>query len=293
LPLCESALHRKDWEREIERRREIVPDGRLSRIPASFRTITFALLIAFAIPAVAEEPAQAKAAFQSYVTALETRFDAQNKSSDGYLWIDQNPQRREAVRKGEIQVEQVHAPQIDGGTIEDWIGGAFLPNATLDQVLKVDQDYANYTKYYAPELVQVRLIAHQGNHFQVFYRLKKHKVVTVVLDAVHDIDFLPLSPDRYSLRSRSASVREVRNAGQPDEEVLPQGQGLGFLWAMNSYWRVEQRDGGVYVECEVVTLARSIPFGMGALLRPTIESFASDSLENTLNEKRRAVLGSH
>lgn len=258
----------------------------------NFRAIVCAALIASAISAFSEEPAQAKAAFQNYITALEARFDAQNKSSEGYLWIDQNPQRREAVRKGEVQVEHVHAPQIDGGTIEDWIGGAFLPNATLDQVLKVDQDYGDYTKYYAPEIVQVRVLAHQGHHFQVFYRLKKHKVVTVVLETVHDIDFLPLGQDRYSLLSRSASVREVRNAGQQDEEVLPQGEGLGFLWAMNSYWRVEQRDGGVYVECEVATLARSIPFGMGALLRPTIESFASESLENTLKEKRRAVLDS-
>jgi hypothetical protein len=254
--------------------------------------MTLAVLIASVVPALSEEPKQAKTAFESYIAALETRFDTQNASREGYLWIDQDPQRREAVHKEEIQVQQVHPPQVDGGTIEDWIGGAFLPNATLDQVLKADQDYANYTKYYAPEIVQVRLLSHQDNHFQVFYRLKKHQVVTVVLDTVHDIDFLPLSNDRYSVRSRSASVREVRNAGEPGEEVLAEGEGLGFLWAMNSYWRVEQRDGGVYIECEVVTLARSIPLVMGALLKPTIESFASESLENTLKEKRRAVLGS-
>ena len=264
----------------------------MRRIPANLKKTAFALLLASAVPALSEEPPQAKAAFQTYIAALETRFDAQNASKEGYLWIDQDPQRREAVRKGEIQVQQIHAPQVDGGTIEDWIGGAFLPNVTLDQVLKVDQDYANYAKYYAPEIVQARVILHQGNHFQVFYRLKKHKVVTVVLDTIHDIDFLPLTNDRYSVRSSSASVREVRNAGDIGEEVQPEGEGLGFLWAINSYWRVEQRDGGVYIECEVVTLARSIPFGMGALLKPTIESFASESLENTLKAKQRAVLGS-
>ena len=253
--------------------------------------IATVLLIASA-PAFSEEPSQAKTAFQNYITAVEKRVDAQNASRDGYLWIDQNPRRRESVRKGEIQVEQVHAPQIDGGTIEDWIGGAFLPNATLEQVRKVDQDYSEYTRYYAPEIVQSRLLSHEGNLFRVFYRMKKHKVVTVVLDTIHDIEFLPQNNDRYGVRSRSESVREVRNAGEPDEHVLLEGEGFGFLWAMNSYWRVEQRDGGVFIECEVVTLARSIPFGMGAMLRPTIESFASDSLENTLKEKRRAVLDS-
>jgi hypothetical protein len=261
-------------------------------IPFRKKTLLFVTLITGITLAHAEEPEKARTAFQNYITSIENRFDVQNTSREGYLWIDQDPQRRQTVHKGEIAVQQIHAPQVDGGTIEDWIGGAFLPKATLDQVLKVDQDYTNYTRYYAPEIVQARLVSRQGNHFQVFYRLKKHEVVTVVLDTVHNIDFLPLSSNRYSVRSRSASVREVRNPGQANEEVLREGEGFGFLWAMNSYWRVQQRDGGVYIECEVVTLARSIPFGMGSLLRPTIESFASESLENTLKAKRRAVLGS-
>ena len=235
----------------------------------------------------AEEPASAKTAFQTYVAALEARFDQQNTSAENFISIDQ-----QAARQGQIPIHQIKAPQVDGGTIEDWIGGAFLPGATLDQVLKIDQDYPHYATYYAPEIVESRLISHQGNHFQVFYRLKKHKVVTVVLDTVHNIDFFPLANDRYAVRSRSVSVREVQNSGEPDEKVLPEGEGLGFLWTMNSYWRVQQSDGGVYIQCEVVTLARSIPFGLGVMLRPTIESFASDSLANTLKEKQNAVLAS-
>jgi hypothetical protein len=249
-----------------------------------------ALLIPCCVIAHAEESQSAKTGFQEYITALETRFDRQNASKENFLWLDQNAQRLEAARKGEVPVLQVKTPQVDGGTIEDWIGGTFLPGVTLEQVLRVDQDYAHYAAYYAPDIVEARLLSHQDNHFQVFYRLKKHKIVTVVLDTGHNIDFLPISKDRYAVRSRSTSVREVRNAGEPDEEVLPEGEGLGFLWAMNSYWHVEQRDGGVYIECEVVTLARSIPFGLGALVRSTIESFASESLTNTLKEKQRAVL---
>ena len=261
----------------------------------TIRTIIFTLTLFLAASAItyAEEPQSVKAAYQGYIAALETRLDAQNTSSGGFLWLDQNSQRRDAVRKGEIPVQQVDTPQIPGGTIEHWIGGAFLPSATIGQVLKADQDYANYATYYAPEIVQARLISRNGNHYQVFYRLKKHKIVTVVLDTIHDIDFVPLSTDRYAVRSRSESVREVRNAGESDEKVLPEGEGLGFLWAMNSYWRVQQRRGGVYIECEVVTLARAIPFGMGALVKSTIQSFASESLANTLKEKQRAVLSSH
>ena len=254
---------------------------------------SLALLFFCATISRAEEPQSAKNAFQSYIAALETHLDVQNKANDGFLWIDQDAQRRDAVRKGDIQVERIDTPQVPGGTLEHWIGGAFIPNTTLNQVLKIDQDYAHFATYYAPEIVQSRLISHTGNHFQVFYRLKKHKFVTVVLDTIHNIDFVTLGSDRYFVRSRSVHVREVKNAGESDEKILPDGEGLGFLWAMNSYWRVEQRDGGVYVECEVVTLARSIPFGMGTLVRSTIQSFASESLANTLKAKRQAVLASH
>lgn len=255
-------------------------------------TWTLALLIPYCATAHAEEPQSAKVAFQSYIASLESRLDQQNISQENFLWLDQNAQRLAAAHRGDIPIQQVKAPHVDGATIEDWIGGTFLPGVTLEQVLKVDQDYAHYAAYYTPEIVQARLISHQGNHFQVFYRLKKHKIVTVVLDTVHNIDFMPISKDRYVVRSRSTSVREVRDAGGPNEQVLPEGEGLGFLWAMNSYWRVEQRDGGIYIECEVVTLARSIPFGLGTLIRSTIESFASESLTNTLKEKQRAVLAS-
>jgi hypothetical protein len=238
----------------------------------------------------AEESQSAKLAFQNYITTLEARLNAQNSSGNSFLWIDQNDQRRAAARNGEIPVQHVDTPPVSGGTLEHWIGGAFIPNATLEQVLKIDQDYPHYTSYYAPEIVQSRVLAHDGDHFQVFYRLKKHKIVTVVLDTTHSIDFVHLGDNRYFVRSHSEQIHEVKNPGEPDEKVLPEGDGLGFLWSMNSYWRVEQRNGGVYIECEVVTLARSIPLGMGALLRPTIESFASDSLINTLKEKRQAVL---
>jgi len=254
-----------------------------------------ALIIAIACichMARAEEPQSAKTAFQNYITSVEKRVEAQNTSSENFLWLDQDSQRRESAHNSQILIQQIDAPKIDGGTVEDWIGGAFIPGATLDQVIKIDQDYAHSPTYYAPEIQQAKLLSHNGNHFQVFYRLKKHKVVTVVLDTTHDIDFLPLAKDRYAVRSHSTSVREVKSAGESDENILPEGEGLGFLWNMNSYWRVEQRDGGVYIECEVVTLARSIPLGLGALIRSTIESFASESLTNTLKAKQHAVLAS-
>jgi hypothetical protein len=52
---------------------------------------------------------------------------------------------------------------------------------------------------------------------------------------------------------------------------------------------MEERDGGVYMECDAVTLSRSVPFGLGALIDPILQSFAEESLKKTIEAKRQAV----
>jgi hypothetical protein len=173
--------------------------------------------------------------------------------------------------------------------IEHWIAGSFAPGATLEQVIRIDQNYSNYSKIYKPEITRPRVISHDGNHYLVSYRITKKKVITAVVDTVHAIDYLPLGPDRMGIQSRSTSVNQVESAGTSSERILPQGEGLGFLWAINSYWRMEERDGGVYVECEAITLTRNVPLGLGAIINPILQSFAEESLEKTLQDKRLAV----
>jgi hypothetical protein len=250
--------------------------------------LTLSLLCCAAL--LAEESQATKQAYQAYIGSLEKRIEAQNTSGAGFLWIDQDHQRRDSVRKGAIEVQRLDTPQIPGGTLEHWIGGEFVSGISLGDVIKADQNYAKYPAYYAPEILQARVLSQTKNHFKVFYRLKKREIVTVVLDTIHDVDFVPLGSNRYFIRSRSEDIREVSHYGSRDESELPANQGTGFLWSMNSYWRMEQRDGGVYLECEVVTLGRSIPLGIGGLVRSIIDSLARESLTNTLTNKRRAVL---
>jgi hypothetical protein len=246
-------------------------------------------LLCTALAAQAELKPETKAAYQKYIAALDTEMAAQDRSASGFLWIDRDAGRQQAVRKGDIVTQQVKTFPIPDGMIQHWIGGVFLPGATLARVTQVDQDYADYAKIYGPDITRVTMLSHNGNRFVVAYRITKTKVLTAVLDTVQVIDYVPLAPDRLAIRSESQSVRQVENAGKPSERDLPEGDGSGFLWAMNSYWRMEQRDGGVYMECEAITLSRDVPFGMGGLINPILESFAEESLKKTIEAKRRAV----
>ena len=54
------------------------------------------------------------------------------------------------------------------------------------------------------------------------------------------------------------------------------------MWRLESYWRFEEGDGGTFVECESVSLSRSIPAAAEWLVRSFIESVPRESLEGTL-----------
>lgn len=239
--------------------------------------------------AIGELKPETKTAYQKYIADFETKLQAQDSSKDTFLWIDRSPGRMQSVKRGDIVTEKVNSFEVPGGMIQHWIGGVFLPGVTLAQLRQIDQDYPDYSKIYAPDITQSRILLHDGDHFVVSYRITKKKVLTAVVDTVHEINYRTLASDKQTIWSRSDSVRQVDDAGTPSERVLPEGEGTGFLWAMNSYWRMQQRDGGVYMECEAITLSRSVPFGMGHLINPILESFAEESLTKTMQAKKRAV----
>jgi hypothetical protein len=257
------------------------------------RCSVYALLCLFlaALSASAELKPETRAAYQEYVGTVDAAQAARNASPGSFLWIDRDSGRRQSVENGQVATEQIKSFTVPGGMIQHWIGGIFLPGATIARVEKVDQDYADYSKFYAPDISRVKVLSHSGNHFVVSYRITKTKVLTAVLETVHAIDYVPLPPRRMAIRSHSQSVRQVENAGRPDERLLAEGDGSGFLWAMDSYWRMEERNGGVFLECEAVTLSRGVPFGMGGLIGPILDSFAEESLKKTMEQKRQAVAG--
>src|SRR5205807_8610257 len=91
-------------------------------------------------------------------------------------------------------------------------------------------------------------------------------------------------------RSVSTRIAEVVDPGQPGEREKPVGHDGGFLWRLNSYWRFVERDGGVFVECESISLTRDIPTGLGWMIGPFVTSIPKESLEHTLGSTRSAAL---
>ncbi len=213
-------------------------------------------------------------------------------STQSFLWSDASSERAQQVRKGQIvaQFWSGQGPiQVPNGLIHDWVGAVFIPATSLKEVLTLIQDYDNHKNIYKPEVIDSKLITHQDNDFQIFLRLLKKKIMTVVLDTDHDVHYRCLDSTRWVCHSYTTRIAEVENAGSQGERVLPPDTGYGFLWRLNSYWRFQEREGGVYLECRAISLSRDVPFGLGWVIEPIVQKLPKESLINTLESTRRAL----
>lgn len=226
-------------------------------------------------------------AFDRYIRQTEQRLN----SRKSFLWADESADRQRRARHGEVVVEPTGAKpviEITDGLIHDWTGTVFVPGITLAATLEHVQDY-DHARTHHHEVIDSHVLAHHDNDFVVYMRLLKKKVITVVLDTVHDIHYFPIDATNCRSQSQTTKIAEVEDPGTRQEHELPPGTGHGFLWKLDTYWRFQQRDGGTWIECEAISLTRDIPTGLGWLIEPIIRSLPRDSLENTLRETASAL----
>src|SRR5208283_3289756 len=237
-------------------------------------------------------------AFREYVAKVELR-NQRGLSEEKFLWVEDMPdsERKEAyakLKQGWVLMKHLGkaegTAEISGGMIHDWEGMIFIPGVKLDQVLAILQDYNQHAVYYAPDVERAKIEDHNGEHFRVYMRFRRQKIVTVVLNTEQDITYFRDSPTRAHSRSSAVRIREVSKPGTAEEKEKSPNEENGFLWQMETWWRMEERDGGVYVQNEAVTLTRDIPAGLGWLIEPFVTSIPKETLEFTLGATRKAVL---
>lgn len=211
-------------------------------------------------------------AFDDYIAAAEGKLD----------W-------RAHVSLNDTSVRIVPAvlrPTVDlpGAIIHDWAGAVFVPGATVEQALAVLQSYNDYKRLYSPQIAASKLYGHEGNLWRVYLKLHKKKIFTADLDTEYSVEYRELEPGRWGMLSHSTKVAELDGG-----RSLPVGRGHGYLWRLNAYWVLEQRVGGVYMECRAISMSRDVPAGLGWALNPIVKSVPIESLQETLEATRRAL----
>ncbi len=231
-------------------------------------------------------------AFDAYIHHADTEMPQTLPEGGSFLWSDSNSERAQRVRAGQVvaQFWSDRGPvKVPGGLIHDWIAAAFIPESTIQGIFDVIQNYDNHKNIYKPEVIDSKLISRHDDDFQIYLRLLKKKIITVVLDTDHEVHYRPVGPTRWVCHSHTTRIAEVENAGSRNERILQPDTGYGFLWRLYSYWRFEQRDAGVVVECRAISLTRNVPVGLGWAIEPIIQKLPKESLINTLEATRQAL----
>lgn len=245
------------------------------------------------IPATAADlKPETVAAYRQYVAGELRQMQRRASGEKPFLAVSEFPALEKAAKAGEPAVferEAAEEHRTPGGLIQHWVGAIFVPGVTAAQAVAFIQDYDNHSRIYRPEVLQSKLISRDGDRFHVFFRLLKKKVITVVLNTEHEVRFHQISPTRFYSVSETTKVREVDDPGQPSEAELPLGEGQGFLWRMDAIWRFDEHDRGVWIECESITLSRSIPMGLAWMISPIVKSLPREAMANTMTRTLEAL----
>jgi hypothetical protein len=282
-------------------------DPAIARCPRKFITaivLLASLLEPMALLSAPDSGAAAQKsseAFAKYVRETDSRNTSELQRETDLLWIDRLPEetRKQAyadLRRGEVQLTRHTTPgpgreiPCPDCMIHHWEGVVFVAGARLDEVLQVLEDYNHHAEYYSPDVVVARIDERDGDHFKVFLRFRRQKVIAVVLNTEHEITYYRDSALRAHSRSSATHIAEVENPGKPNEREKSREDDEGFLWGMETWWRMEEKDNGVYVQSEVVSLSRNVPAGLGWMIGPFVTAVPKESLTFTLEATRKAVL---
>jgi len=251
-------------------------------------------------PALPKLKTETQEAFERYLKRVEARNEGELKRGSALLWVDGLPEKQRAeayaeLKRGEVKMQKLEILDggkpiaCPGGMIHHWTGVVLIPGAKLEDVLGVLEDYDQHSVYYAPDVERSKIESREGDHFRVFLRFRRHKVITVVLDTEHEVQYFHDAAGRAHSRSSAVRVAEVENAGKSDEREKTPGDDGGFMWRMETWWRMEERDGGVYVQSEVASLTRDIPAAFAWMIKPFVTGIPKETLTFTLEATRKAV----
>jgi hypothetical protein len=270
------------------------PDFR--RLPV--RSILWRLLILLFVgtvsgQAIAEPSPTAASAYSAYIKSVEARLAQQHRSRSGFLAPAATEQQSVLrLRRGELIVEQL-TPETDadfpGALLHHWRATAFAPGAKAADIERLLRNFNRYPQNFSPQVLQARILTQHDDRMQATMRVRQQHVLTVVLDTTYDIVFGRLDPQHGYSNSQSTRIAEIDQPGTRNERALSASEEHGFLWRQNTYWSYEERDGGVYLQIESVSLTRAIPTGLGWAIRPFVESVPRESLEFTLRSACNAL----
>jgi hypothetical protein len=232
-------------------------------------------------------------AWEAYLEVAKTRNHKHLADGASILSSDADLAK---LRQGEIIVSPArpNVPlKVPSGLIHDWTGAIFIPNASIGDVMRVVRDYDHYQAIYHPNVVGSKPIE-MGEYEDRFSMVIMNKSFFAkgALDSDYRSTFVRLDDQHWYSTSETTRVQEAADYGATSQHLLPEGHGKGIIWRLYSFARLEERDGGVYIELEAIALSRDIPATLRLVVDPIVRRVSRSSLETSLQQTADAVRAS-
>jgi hypothetical protein len=259
----------------VRNTRALFDAERVSRIAA----VALVVLAGSAGAASAGAPAKATVtAFNRYVDATDARIQAERGrpmlplpggSHVTTVWEMVAPSRGVSI-------------DVPDALVNHWRGRTFIPHADLATVLARVRQAETLLRQ--PDVVTARIVPQGPDRDLVLLAITRSQVLTAHYDTEHDVRYTRPGPGRVASDSVATRIREVGGQGDPAPR-----EDRGFLWGLRAWWRYEAVPGGVLIECESVSLSRSVPYVVRPVVGPMVTRFARESMERTLTSLRDAL----
>jgi hypothetical protein len=173
--------------------------------------------------------------------------------------------------------------------VHHWHSAAFVRGVTLRDALTVSRSYGMYSQMYR-EVIASAIVAQEGDTYRTVMRLKEgERGISAVLQIRASVEYVYPTATSVFAMSRSEEIREVKNAGERGERLLPAGQDSGYLWRANTLTHFLGQPDGVYVEMETIGLSRRFPPMLGWLVEPFARRLGRRSVERSLQQFAETV----
>jgi hypothetical protein len=266
---------------------------RLLRVGCRSKLAVLLLLLAPASATAEELKPETLQAWDAYVCAARTRMAERASGKAPFLWVDEDRNLTQRLRAGEIVVESMNGDSphtVPHGLIHHWIGAVFVPKVKIKEVMGVLGDYDRYKDFYRPMVVKATLVEQSEDHQKVtLLTMSKAYSMTGAVEADNEVTIARLGSDRVYSMSTSVRLQEIADYGKASEHLLPEDHGPGYVWRTFNLTRLQQSDDGVYVELEVISLSRDIPWMFRWLVQPLAERLPRNILSLMVQDTRDAV----
>ena len=240
-------------------------------------------------------------AWDKYIRLTEERIGTELASEKGFFGHEFGRMKEarstwQRVRSGQVMVARMETEdargrtiKVPGGMIHHWRGTVLIPSVRLEQVI-------HRLRYPDPDVppqkdvLETRILERDEDSLRIYLKLVRKKIVTVAYNTEHLVHYRWHDPFRASSRSIATRIAELEKLQTPQEREKIPGRDRGFLWRLNSYWRYQQVDGGVVVECESLSLSRGYPVIFKPIVAPIVRSIARKSMKRTLASLRHRLL---